>query len=1069
MKIQYLLLPALFLFTINMSNAQSIKKQTLIHADKHDIHRAKEHSLKKIGTDQSHHLEETALAMESQRSSQSVNPPAANSIMATIYVNPDATGNNDGTSWENAFTDLQDALSTAPMGDQIWVATGTYFPGTADSSTFHLSYDLELYGGFAGTESSIDDRDIENNPTILSGDLNDDDVDDDFVTNREDNVRNVMRIENTVTTVTIIDGFTIQSGQADGDTLQFTEVRGGGVMSFGAAQFFNCRFRQNYATYYGGGLYFCEGLSAGGKVVNCLFEKNEAREEAGGGLVAAVVSAEGIEVDSCQFTDNHAIRGAGAYFLNSQVIISNSEFTNNTSVERGGAIYNYIDGEDEDFEISNATFTNNTSEGSGGAIYNYIDGEDEDFEISNSTFTNNTSEGRGGAIRIIVFTDNTTSNIYNCTFENNEANAGGAVAWAQDGMNNHISFTGCGFQNNNAIGSGADGGAINYSFRSGSSNSSATVDSCSFVGNSSQLWSGAIANVLNGANNTSAYRNSTFTANVANDAGGAIYDYPTENNGSILISDCIFENNESTLGGALICEVESGGQDHQYLVKNCNFNGNKSSAIVSGVNPSGGGIEIFFDNSQNNLVTIDSCHFEDNESEYSGGGIRINDLGSSNVVDLQNTTFISNITTYGAGVQDDAEGSDHQVNVFNCDFIENVASEFGGGFRTESQDANFHLTVEDCLFEGNNAFDDGGGLEVAQFNGAGCELEIRNAEFLNNTSGNQGAGLNFWTDDNSTANIHIERSKFDGNFNDASGNAVEGAGGFSLNNFGNGVVEIDIKSSIFENNVSEDGAGAIQLYKIGTAANDIASIENNLFANNSGGDHAGGIGVDGIVSLSVKSTTIADNANGGISLNDGSMELQNTILYNPGSNDFSSSGEYSVISLGGNLVGDTTMNEILTGTDIENEEPLFVGSGDYQLTENSPAVDKGILTNDVADFDLEGNDRVNGCLDIGAFESPFLVSGDCITSTKVVLLDNTKLSIYPNPVSDLLNVQLDNDWNGDLQIQIVNALGQQVYAMQLEKTTGEETWLIKTYHLSKGVYQLIVSNGSELMVKSFFK
>ena len=181
MKAQHLLLTVLFFFIFNVSNAQSIKRQTTQQGIQESNQLGNERSQKKVGFGQNFLLSETAVAMQTQIPPQIVSPPAANLVMATIYVKSDATGNNDGTSWDDAFTDLQDALATAPLGDQIWVATGTYLPGTADSSTFHLSYDLELYGGFAGTEGSIDDRDIENNPTILSGDLNGDDVDDDLL------------------------------------------------------------------------------------------------------------------------------------------------------------------------------------------------------------------------------------------------------------------------------------------------------------------------------------------------------------------------------------------------------------------------------------------------------------------------------------------------------------------------------------------------------------------------------------------------------------------------------------------------------------------------------------------------------------------------------------------------------------------------------------------------------------------------------------------------------------------------------------------------------------------------
>ena len=43
-----------------------------------------------------------------------------------FFVDADATGANDGSTWADAFADLRDALAASTPGDEIWVAEGTY-------------------------------------------------------------------------------------------------------------------------------------------------------------------------------------------------------------------------------------------------------------------------------------------------------------------------------------------------------------------------------------------------------------------------------------------------------------------------------------------------------------------------------------------------------------------------------------------------------------------------------------------------------------------------------------------------------------------------------------------------------------------------------------------------------------------------------------------------------------------------------------------------------------------------------------------------------------------------------
>ena len=109
--------------------------------------------------------------------------PLAPAAQSVIFVDADASGTADGSSWENAYPDLVQALQQTEItgAAQVWVAEGRYAPDAQSagdrSQTFLIRPGVEVYGGFLGTESSIDERPrnfLTQAPTILDGDLDDD-------------------------------------------------------------------------------------------------------------------------------------------------------------------------------------------------------------------------------------------------------------------------------------------------------------------------------------------------------------------------------------------------------------------------------------------------------------------------------------------------------------------------------------------------------------------------------------------------------------------------------------------------------------------------------------------------------------------------------------------------------------------------------------------------------------------------------------------------------------------------------------------------------------------------------
>ncbi len=125
---------------------------------------------------------------------------------AVRYVKWNASGSNNGTSWANAYTSLQTALTAAVNGDQIWVAQGTYKPTTGSSRTisFVMKNGVAIYGGFAGAETLLSQRNWASNVTILSGDIG-------TIGNKLDNTLTlVVNYDNGLTSTSILDGFTLK-------------------------------------------------------------------------------------------------------------------------------------------------------------------------------------------------------------------------------------------------------------------------------------------------------------------------------------------------------------------------------------------------------------------------------------------------------------------------------------------------------------------------------------------------------------------------------------------------------------------------------------------------------------------------------------------------------------------------------------------------------------------------------------------------------------------------------------------------------------------------------------------
>ncbi|MBN2374844.1 MAG: hypothetical protein JXD22_00485 [Sedimentisphaerales bacterium] len=203
-----------------------------------------------------------------------------------IYVDENASGSNNGISWNNAYIYLQDALANADKGDEILVAQGIYSPDQGDEVnsgdrevSFCLVNGVEIYGGYAGiTESDPDERNLVEYKSILSGDLskNDSKISNPFEfandPNRIENSYHVVKGSDTDETA-ILDGFVITGGFADDEN--WPNSNGGGMINCsGKPTILNCTFQQNYAISRGGAV--SNDSSSFARIMDCFFFCNYA-------------------------------------------------------------------------------------------------------------------------------------------------------------------------------------------------------------------------------------------------------------------------------------------------------------------------------------------------------------------------------------------------------------------------------------------------------------------------------------------------------------------------------------------------------------------------------------------------------------------------------------------------------------------------------------------------------------------------------------------------------------------------------------------------------------------------
>lgn len=228
---------------------------------------------------------------------------------AIRYVTALGAGSFNGTSWANAFpgNSLQTAINSSGLGDEVWVASGTYYTTATTTRTisFSMKNDVAVYGSFNGTETLLSQRLLTSGLTsILSGEIG--------LAGISDNSYHIISNSN-LNTSAIIDGFIIRDAN-DNRPPSLTDGLGGGIYNNGSGSgnqcsptIRNCVILNNQAAF-GAGI-FNNGYNGGNSspiISNCVISTNTATT-GGGGLdnfgVAGIASP---TITNCVIYNNAA-------------------------------------------------------------------------------------------------------------------------------------------------------------------------------------------------------------------------------------------------------------------------------------------------------------------------------------------------------------------------------------------------------------------------------------------------------------------------------------------------------------------------------------------------------------------------------------------------------------------------------------------------------------------------------------------------------------------------------------------------------------------------------------------
>lgn len=637
------------------------------------------------------------------------------------FVTPAALTTGSGASWSDPL-ELRTAISNASAGDSIFVAQGNYQPPSGIS--FSMKSGVKIYGGFAGTETSLNERDLQAGYiSILQG----------------NNTRTVSNNNNGLDQTAILDGFTITNGTANwgggmylassSPTIRNCIIRnnfGGGLyMGNSAARIENCVLAENSGinVTYGGGIQMASSNNA--IIINCIFWRNSGAS--GGGIYVDDIGPVSPQIISCTFYGNITTGGAstaGAIYCQGRstpsirncIIWSHTRplflatstivpvITNN--IIQGGHLGNlktdplFVDANnptgadgiwgtpDDGLRVQTGSLAHNAGTADiAGLVLPSVDmagsmriqGNKIDIGAYESNFTCN------GAVTLYVDAGVAVSgdgNSWPTAFKTLDEALHGAQQCTsvteilvakgtyQPALVNSFSM-----MNNVKIYGGFPTGGGNFAQRN-------------FLTNTSILQGAGNSVLYNYALNSTALLDGFTVSGGQSQSGGGMYNFQA----SPLIHHCTFSGNAAGASGG------TGGamynrQNANPVITNSIFLNNTASTTGTG-----GGGAIWNSNSS---PTISKCIFGNNSAAY-GGAIYDIDQGAAGIPFyptspvITNTVFANN-TSSGDGAAIAGYGTLLTLN--NCSFVNNAAGNGGAGIDIYDCD----VFINNSIFWGNTA------------------------------------------------------------------------------------------------------------------------------------------------------------------------------------------------------------------------------------------------------------------------------------------------------------------------------------------------------------------------------